>query len=421
MKTLFLNKNFRLLISARLMTNIGDSMYYVGGMWLVYKLGGSAFYSGLAGFLILLPQALQFLVGPIVDKYPIQKLLVVSQLGQASLLCLIPIAYYSGSLSVGLILAIMPVVSFLDQFSFPAENALIPSILERDDRIAANSMMSLTYQGTDAAFNAIGGAILAVTGAISLYLADIGTFIVAAGLFKLLHLPFERKASQPSSTRQIRNYFSDLKAGFQVVLHSLLGKVMVTGAVANFTLGALTAILPAYADSLAGSKSYGFLLAGSASGSLAGALAAPLFNRFSIGRLLAGSYFLGFCFWQFSAFVPSAPLKIVFFAASMIPLGLNNVIGYTLMQNLLPQRLLARSMSVMVSISTCTMPLGSLAGGIMGNAIGGTKWVFMTAGSGFLFVSAYVLLIPVLRRLPAPAKVRPDDYGFQAESVPEQH
>lgn len=36
MKSLFRNRNFRLLISARLMTNMGDSMYYVGAMWLVY-------------------------------------------------------------------------------------------------------------------------------------------------------------------------------------------------------------------------------------------------------------------------------------------------------------------------------------------------------------------------------------------------
>ena len=45
------NRNFLLLFLGRIFTNIGDSLYYVAAMWLVYKLSGNPFYSGLAGFL----------------------------------------------------------------------------------------------------------------------------------------------------------------------------------------------------------------------------------------------------------------------------------------------------------------------------------------------------------------------------------
>ncbi|WP_010632571.1 MFS transporter [Sporolactobacillus vineae] len=417
MLSLFQNKNFRLLVSGRLLTNMGDSMYYVAAMWLVYQLGGSAFYSGLAGFLILLPQALQFLVGPVVDSHSIKNILMFSQLTQAVLLLLIPIAYFSGVLTVWLVLTVMLIVSFLDQFSFPAENALIPSILQREERTEANSVMALAYQGTDAAFNAVGGVILALVGAVSLYLADIGTFILAAGLFKSLKLSAEVQAARRKSslTDDLYHYFTDLKAGFQVVLHSVLGKVIVTGVFTNFTLGAEFAVLPAYAHSLGGPRVYGFLLAGSAIGSLAGALLAPLFSRYAIGRVLAGSYFLGFCFWLLTYALPDEFLKVVFFSLSMIPLGLNNVIGYTLMQNVLPRKLIARSMSVMVSVSTCIMPLGSLIGGLAASAIG-SGTVFLLASCGFLFVAVYVMSIPVLRRLPAAEKVRPEDYGFDAKT-----
>lgn len=67
------NRNFLLLFLGRIFTNIGDSLYYVAAMWLVYKLSGNPFYSGLAGFLTLLPSALQFLTGPFVDRWPIKK------------------------------------------------------------------------------------------------------------------------------------------------------------------------------------------------------------------------------------------------------------------------------------------------------------------------------------------------------------
>ena len=67
-----LKPEFPLIIFRRIFTNIGDSLYYVAAMWLVYKLSGNPFYSGLAGFLTLLPSALQFLTGPFVDRWSIK-------------------------------------------------------------------------------------------------------------------------------------------------------------------------------------------------------------------------------------------------------------------------------------------------------------------------------------------------------------
>ncbi|MGA9230563.1 MAG: MFS transporter, partial [Exiguobacterium oxidotolerans] len=60
------NRNFMFLLAGRLVTNIGDSLYYIAAMWLVHDIGQSAFYTGLAGFVILSPKALQFLAGPLV-------------------------------------------------------------------------------------------------------------------------------------------------------------------------------------------------------------------------------------------------------------------------------------------------------------------------------------------------------------------
>lgn len=37
------NRNFLLLFLGRIFTNIGDSLYYVAAMWLVYKLSGNPF------------------------------------------------------------------------------------------------------------------------------------------------------------------------------------------------------------------------------------------------------------------------------------------------------------------------------------------------------------------------------------------
>ncbi len=40
---LFHNRNFAWLFFGRLVTNMGDSIYYVAAMWLVYEMGGMHF------------------------------------------------------------------------------------------------------------------------------------------------------------------------------------------------------------------------------------------------------------------------------------------------------------------------------------------------------------------------------------------
>ncbi|WP_290816516.1 hypothetical protein [Halovivax sp.] len=53
MRQLLRNGTFARLLGGRLVTNAGDSLYYVAAMWLVYDLAGSSFYAGLAGAAVL--------------------------------------------------------------------------------------------------------------------------------------------------------------------------------------------------------------------------------------------------------------------------------------------------------------------------------------------------------------------------------
>ena len=62
------NSHFTKLFLGRIVSNIGDSMYAIAAMWLVYELSNSAFYTGLAGFLTRIPNVFQFLAGPLIDR-----------------------------------------------------------------------------------------------------------------------------------------------------------------------------------------------------------------------------------------------------------------------------------------------------------------------------------------------------------------
>ncbi len=82
MHTLLRNRNFARLLAGRLLDNIGDSVYFVAAMWLVWELSGEEFFTGLAGFLVLEPSGLRFLFGPLVDRWDLRRILVRTQLVQ---------------------------------------------------------------------------------------------------------------------------------------------------------------------------------------------------------------------------------------------------------------------------------------------------------------------------------------------------
>ncbi len=264
------NRNFLLLFLGRIFTNIGDSLYYVAAMWLVYKLSGNPFYSGLAGFLTLLPSALQFLTGPFVDRWPIKNTLVITQVLQCILILIIPITHYFDLLTVQLLLIIMPIVAFIEQFAYPAQSKALPLLLHKKQLLKGNSLFSFAYQGIDLICTTLSGILVALFGAITLYVIDSFTFAITALLFFSLKMPKQTAANGTSlSTKQ---YFSDLKEGFSIVFRSLMGVFLIGSVVANFSIGMTMAILPSFADSLGGVKSYGFFLAAISAGSLIGAL-----------------------------------------------------------------------------------------------------------------------------------------------------
>src|SRR6056297_2913841 len=177
------NRSFLRLLGGRLVTNAGDSLYYIAAMWLVFELTGSPLYTGIAGFLVRAPSALSFLTGPLVDRWPLGRVLVGTQAVNGLLVLAVPVAAWTGHLSVWVILTLLPVVTFVNQFVYPAQNAALPRMVDDDSLARANSLLSAAYRGADMVFNALSGALIAVVGAVTLFVVDAVTFGVALVLF----------------------------------------------------------------------------------------------------------------------------------------------------------------------------------------------------------------------------------------------
>ncbi|HLR60952.1 MAG TPA: MFS transporter [Lentibacillus sp.] len=404
------NNNFLFLFLGRIVTNIGDSIYYVAAMWLVYNLGGSAFYSGLAGFLTLLPSALQFITGPFVDRWPIRRTLVTTQVLQSVLILIIPASYYFDVLTVQIVLFVMPVVAFIEQFAYPSQTKALPAILTKEQLIKGNSYFSFAYQGIDLVFNAVSGILVAFMGAITLYLADSMTFAVAAILFSLLKVPQleEKPQVQRKGLKMVmKNYFAELKEGFSIVFTSLMATFLIGSVMANFAIGAALAILPAFGEDHGGPQIYGFYLAAMSTGGLIGALFANWMGKFRLGHFSIAAFLIGSVCWVLAAILPWTYAGIVLYGIAWVPIGGTNVIFSAVMQTVIPNNMLGRISSVQRSMTVVAMPIGSLAGGYLA-AITGSTLIFAASGLGLAFVSIVWILHPKLRKLPKADEMTPE-------------
>ncbi|MFM9331399.1 MFS transporter [Paenibacillus mesotrionivorans] len=411
------NVNFTTLFLGRMVTNIGDSLYTIAAMWLVYELGGSTFYTGLAGFLTMMPRLFQFLTGPVVDKYPLKKILVITQGIQFIFILSILVVYAAGFLNVFILLVIMPVITSVNQFVYPAQTASLPRIVEKDQLVQANSLFSFAYQGIDIISTSLGGILIALMGVMTLYIVDTVTFLIALLLFSSLKIPhqvdFEQNEGKNREVRsikfQLKQYMASLKEGYSFVKGSIISKFFYGSIAANFSFGIALAVLPAYSNDRGGPELYGYFLAAFSAGFLMGAFVSNLLKILPFGKTVVFSFFLSALLWISSVFVPSSILSIIIFTLALVPLGAAEVTMAAVGQQIIPQRFLARTFSLISSISASAMPLGSLLGGYLGTMMN-SSITFVVGSLGMLTVSLVWFVIPQLRRIPKVDDIKPEDY-----------
>jgi MFS family permease len=410
--SLWRNRDFRRFFAGQFVTNAGDSLYSVAVLWLVFELSGSTVLTGVTNALLLLPWLLQILAGPLVDRLPLRPVLVGSQVLQGVVVLLIPLAAVTGHLSVGVILAVVPLLTLATLLMAPMQATLVPRIVDDGRLSQANSALATVTLGLDMVFDALGGAFIAVFGATTLFLFDSATFAVASLLFA--GIAVTATGEPDPGTEQPRDsvlgsYVADLRDGIEVLRGTVFVELVLLTAVANLATGVTLAILPAFGDALGGPAAYGLMLGALGIGRLVGSLIAPSLEGVPYGWLLLVGHSLAAGCWLAAVYAPSAAPTVVLFGLAWVPAGASGVLTATLNQTVFPTDLLGRVSSIKGTASGATLPLGSLVGGVVA-AVLGTTTTMGLAAFGFGFTGLYVLLRPRVRHLPAVADADPDAF-----------
>ncbi|MDC2867878.1 MFS transporter [Bacillus sp. BP-3] len=411
------NKNFFYLFFGRLITNLGDSIYAVTAMWLVYDLTKNPMYSGIASAITFIPQIFQFLVGPLIDKWRLKYIVVITQLIECFLILLIPIGNYFNFLNVWLIIIVMFLAVCASQFSYPAQTSLIPKILKQKELADGNALMNFAYQGTDFILTGLSGLLIIYLGAINIYLIDGFTFLIAAILFaKIKLLNDDKKNLQNENFKEsINTYKKDLREGIIFIKNSFIPKFLFPIVIANGLFGMLNAVLPEYSTLKGGNAYYGYYIASLSIGMLIGSLIATKIKHLPVGIVFICSTISSSIIWILSYLIEIPLLSVILFGIANITLGIINVFIFSMFQAMIPESMLGRVFSVIASIAGLFLPIGALVGGFLAKIIG-SGYVFLSGGIALAFVSIYWITYPQLRKLPSYLNIEPNNYLFEKVS-----
>lgn len=390
-----------MILFGRLITNAGDGFYSIAMLWLVHTVTGSTIDTGLAGFLVTIPDSAKFLFGPLVDRWSIKWLLISSQVVQGIFVCIMALIAMHPSKSIIVIsLLIIFIVPLTNQVSYPAEVVALTHFVPPRELTQANTWLSIIYRGSSSLFYAIAGWLIIALGLPGLLFVDVATFLITGSSYLFLpSIPQEdASASEPS-------YWYSLREGLRYVQGTLLKWVLFGAVLGNLAIGAGLAVLPFYAGQLGGVVVYGWMMGGMAIGGLLGALLSMRVKNLPIGYLTIGLFLGGSILWLGSALTHNAIWATILFALAWLPMGTTNVLLLTALQKLVPRHLVGRVISLTISVSSVAMPLGYLVGGLSGHWVG-VRETFLFSGAGILAIGGYWLAHRTLRRLPTLDKLQ---------------
>src|SRR5690349_8347922 len=161
----FQYRDFRLMWFGACTSSIGTWMQIVAQGWLIYNLSHSPFYLALDQFLGGIPIFLFSLIGGVVaDRAQRRRILIISQFIQMGCAALLTLLVVLGVVHVWHILALSCVTGLAQAFGGPAYQALIPTLVDREDMPNAIALNSIQFNMAVTIGPALAGQALAKLG-----------------------------------------------------------------------------------------------------------------------------------------------------------------------------------------------------------------------------------------------------------------
>ncbi|MET7573055.1 MFS transporter [Streptomyces sp. NPDC005492] len=317
-----------------------------------------------------------------------------------------------GHASIALLIALAFALTTLQTLFDNASTALLPALVDRAALGSANARLMTGQKIAGGLMGAPAVPVLIAAGAAVPFVADAGTFLVAAALVASLRITAPDRGPRPAGGT-LRGEIAD---GLRTLWRDrpLRGLCAAT-ALCNIGMGALIATLVILVTGWLDAGTTGYAAATTAF--TVGGLAGGAVNRRITARLGALRSVLLAGLVQIGALVVMGSVhSLTAVVAALAVFGLMsmvwNVNTTTLMQQRTPADMLGRVSAAFRTLAVAGAPLGALLGGAAAGAWGPNTPALLTAA---FFVLSVIALIPGVK--PDVPVVAPEDDGTTARSA----
>lgn len=389
----FTYRDFRLLWAGAFTSSVGTWMQQVAQNWIILTWTGSPFLLGLAAFLGDVPFLLFSLFGGVLaDRLDRRKILLGSQVVQMCSAFLLTGLLAANSLPIWLILTLPFVVGLAQSFGGPAYQALVPTLVDKEDVPNAVALNSIQFNLARVIGPVLAGlAFYKLGGPACFGLNGLSFLAVIVAILLLKRGALEAPSSQP--------VLESLKTGLYAVrdarsLRGLVGLAFV----GSFCALPLVTFLPVFAKDVfhKDAQGYSALLSAFGIGAVCGSVGVAGFGHVRRKGVLAVAMQMVFGVLMIAFAVSRLPFLSY---ALLFALGAALMVVFamfmTLVQTNVEDGLRGRVVSVYTLAFRGAMPLGNLAAGAATHFFQ-APWVLIADGLIMLVVGG----ITFLRRHP---------------------
>lgn len=432
-RTIAGNRNLLKLFAGEFVSNIGDWLYLVALLVIVYRESSDPFLLGVVGGARIIPYVvLSVPAGVVVDRFDRRMVLIVTDIIRG--LAMIGLA--ANTFLDGPVLLTVGIAIFATCFAVffrPSMGAYMPSLVRNEAELGpANSVYATLSEVTFIIGPAIGGLIIAVTDLGWAFVINAASFLAPVVVLVTLptNNPRAAKAVAVTADDPAENPSGDAAgaagasqeapapaAGAPVavapvsvrdLLRPVAGLALLD-VVSGFLWGGLSVALVIFAvDRLGvGEDATGYLWAAVGVGGVVGAVASSsLVLRPNLGpAMLVGSAILsaGFVFLGMVENLLPALVAMAVIASGAL---LAQVVSETVLQRVVPDAIRGRTLGTLQTLSTLTYALGSFLVPVLMTTVGAQ--IILTVGGLAIMAAAvgtFVVVGPHFRRAPAAVAV----------------
>lgn len=355
------------LLTGEFISGIGDWLYLVAILVVVYAESNSPVLLGIIGAARILPYVLLSVpAGMVADRFDRRMVLLVTDVARGVIMIGLAAAV-SLSSPTWVIIALSILAACFSTFFGPAIGSLLPSLVDERDLGTANSAWATLDNVAFIIGPAIAGILLASGGLGVAFLINAASFAVVAVI--LWFLPSPRRVSAKEERAGEDSKVTD--RGWRAMLRPLAGPLVLDSAT-SFVIGGVNVLTVVIAVDVlgAGESGTGFLQAATGVGGVVAGISggALLARRLSVPLMIGGVVGgIGLAWLALSGGLVMAMIAIGVAVAGLLLL---EVVNTTMIQRIVPDELRGRAMGVLQTSSAIVYSLGSLLMPILASLFG---------------------------------------------------